>query len=354
VGIFPLVIRLAHRIGAVDRPGGRRVHNGNIPRIGGIGIYLGFVAGVGAATLLAGRADSISDRAEYSWIGLAVGVTFIFLAGLADDIWQLRPASKLLLQVAAASLAIMAGFQIHAVTLPFIGVLELGAFSVLITMAWILLITNAINLIDGLDGLAGGIALIITATVASVALTMGRFGVVISGLALAGALIGFLKYNFTPARIFMGDSGSQFLGYVIAVISIRGSQKGATIVAILVPLLVLGLPILDLTTAITRRVHRDLKKSNGINLRSLVRSVGEADREHLHHKLLQLGMSTRKAVLSLYCIAALFALSGYLSLAANSLPLAVLILILTLGVVALIKFLLPSSQSEVGQEEASQ
>ena len=164
---------------------------------------------------------------------------------------------------------------------------------------------------------------------------MEQFGVVISAIALAGALIGFLRHNFTPARIFMGDGGSQFVGYVLAVISIRGSQKGATAVAILVPVLVLALPILDVATTIVRRLRRAVLITR--SPMRIIRYVSRADREHLHHNLLDLGLSPRLAVLALYLVASLFALTAYLSVAHNSMRLAVVVLVVSIGSVVLIK-----------------
>jgi UDP-GlcNAc:undecaprenyl-phosphate GlcNAc-1-phosphate transferase len=346
--MLPAVIRFANRFGLVDRPGGRRLHAHAVPRLGGVGIFLGFVAGTGCATLVAGRASSFGDPTEFSWQWLAVGMALMFVAGIVDDLFQLRPSTKLLLQVAAATIAVLSGFTIHSFTSPFGNAVVLGATSPWITGAWILLIVNAINLIDGLDGLAGGLALIVTATVASVAIGMEQFGVVISALALAGALIGFLRHNFTPARIFMGDGGSQFVGYVLAVISIRGSQKGTTAVAILVPVLILALPILDVATTIARRLRRALSTTR--NPARVIRFVARADREHLHHNLLDLGLSPRLTVLALYLVASLFALAAYLSVAHNSMRLAVVVLVVSVGSVILIKSVrgsreLPSSSA---------
>ena len=336
-GLLPAVIRMAHRLDVLDRPGVRRIHETPIPRLGGIGIFLGYVAGMGAATLVSGRAEALSDPADFKWPGIAVGMGLIFAAGLLDDIRSFRPVVKFGLQLAAATTAVASGFRIEEITLPFWGGVDLGWFGPWATLAWILLITNALNLIDGLDGLAGGLALIMTATFAAVALTMDEFGVVTSAMALAGALLGFLRYNFPPARIFMGDGGSQFLGYTLAVIAIRGAQKGATAVAILVPLLVLGLPILDLATTIARRVRRDADHDEAAGVLSMIRRVSRADRQHLHHNLLDLGLSPRRAALALYLVAALFALSANLSMAHHSLLLASFTLFLSVGSVAAIK-----------------
>jgi UDP-GlcNAc:undecaprenyl-phosphate GlcNAc-1-phosphate transferase len=337
--IMPAVIRWAHRRGAVDRPGGRRVHQGEIPRLGGIGIFLGFVAGTGATLLVSGTTLRLSEPEEYRWYGAAIGACLIFAAGLFDDLFEFRASTKVLFQALAAVIAVASGASIDAVNLPVGGTLTLGFWGPVVAVGWILLVTNAINLIDGLDGLAGGIALIITTTIASVALAMGRFSVVVLAVALAGALLGFLRYNFPPARIFMGDAGSQFLGFTLALISMRGSQKGATLVAILVPLLAFGLPLMDLATTILRRVWDD-RSGNRFSVVAIVRRVAQADRRHLHHNLLDLGLHPIRAVLTLYLIAALFAFSGYLTLARASMPLAVLTFLFSVGGVVFIKFLL--------------
>ncbi len=265
--------------------------------------------------------------------------------------WDFRPRTKFLCQVAGAAVAVAYGVRMEIMAAPFGVPIDLGAWSPLVTLAWILVITNAMNLIDGLDGLAGGIALIVTTTMASIALAADQFGVVTCAVALAGALVGFLRYNFNPARIFMGDGGSQFLGFMLAILSIRGSAKGATAVALLLPLLVLGLPITDLVTTIARRALRGKAVRPG----ALLRNIASADREHLHHNLLDLGLSPRRAVLSLYLIASLFALAGYLSVARDGLKLAAMILLVSVGCVAIIKYAMVAAKSEpsTGSTEGS-
>ena len=355
--ILPAVIRWAHRLGAVDRPGGRRIHRGEIPRLGGIGIFLGFIAGVGATLVIAGKATTISEPSEQAWYGAALGACLIFGAGLLDDMFSFRPHVKFLFQLVAAVIAVASGVTIEAMTSPLGGTLELGFLGPIVAVCWILLVTNAINLIDGLDGLAGGVALIVTTTIAFVALAMDRFAVVVLAVALAGALLGFLRYNFVPARIFMGDGGSQFLGYTLALISIRGSQKGATAVAIMVPLLALGLPLLDVATTVVRRARQN-GSGGARGPLAMIRRIASADRKHLHHNLLDLGLHPRRAVLTLYLIAALFALSGYLSLVQKSLPLAALTLILSVGSVVVIKSIFTENRDEkptpVPRQEAAE
>jgi len=342
-GILPALIRESHRAGIVDRPGGRRSHSGDVPRLGGVGIFLGFVGGVGTALLLAGQAPSLGEGTSgFPWAGAGVGATIVFGAGLLDDFRQFRPRTKFLFQLVGAAVAVSYGVRVEALSLPIGGLVPLGSWSPIITVAWILVVTNAMNLIDGLDGLAGGIALIVTTVMAFVSLALGHFGAAICAVGLAGALVGFLRYNLNPAQIFMGDGGSQFLGFVLAIISIRGSIKGATAVALTMPLLVLGVPLLDLTTTVARRALRR-GETDPLLARSLLRRISSADREHLHHNLVDMGLSPRRAALALFLLASVFALSGYLSLARNSLPLAGLLLVLCVGSVAIIKFAFAST-----------
>src|SRR5262245_6321298 len=252
---------------------------------------------------MVGQASSLGDPStEFPWVGAGIGATIAFGAGLIDDFRQLRPRTKFLLRVIAAAVAIGFGVRIDSVMLPIGGPIALGAFAPFVTLAWILVVTNAMNLIDGLDGLAGGLALIVTITMAFVSLAMGQFGVVVCSVGLAGALIGFLWYNFNPARIFMGDGGSQFLGFVLAILSIRGSSKSATVVALALPMLVLGVPLLDLSTTVARRAFGGERPSVG-SLSTLLNRISKADSDHLHHNLIKQGLTARRAVLSLYLIA---------------------------------------------------
>ena len=351
--VLPFVIRLAHRFGAVDRPDARRVHRGEIPRLGGIGIALGFCLGVGTGLLVAGRAHAVMGEVHnQAWFGTAIGLGIIFVAGLLDDLYQFRPQTKFLLQVVAAGAAVSTGVTVEAVRLPFGGPWSLGVLGPVVAFGWILLVTNALNLIDGLDGLAGGLTLIMAAPVAAVALTSDQFAVVVCACALAGSVMGFLRYNFAPARIFMGDGGSQFLGFALAAISLRGYHKGTTAIAILVPLLAFGLPLLDLGMAILRRSGREHAAERGSTPMRVLKRISRADREHLHHNLLDLGLSPRKAVFALYTIAALFAASAYLVVAKDSLVLALFTLSASVGSVAAIKLVFRAGEGRRVAAEA--
>ena len=337
----PLVIRLSRTLGAMDLPGGRKAHDTPMPRIGGVSVFLGFIAGMTFAAYATGNLFVVPQGVY--WRGLAIAATLMFLVGLLDDLKGLSYRWKFAAQIAAAAYVWSCGFRIELITHPLGGAVELGALSLPLTVLWIVGITNAVNLIDGLDGLAGGIALIMTVTVAVIAFAGGKLGVTAASVALAGSLIGFLYFNFNPARIFLGDSGSMFLGFVLAVTTVRGSQKGTTVVALLVPLLILGLPVLDTTMAILRRLYRisNGNTSNGSSVRYVVQNINQVflpDRGHIHHRLLDLGMSHRGAVLTLYGVGVLFAGVAFaLVLVQSRWVAALLVAVLT---VALVSFLL--------------
>jgi UDP-GlcNAc:undecaprenyl-phosphate GlcNAc-1-phosphate transferase len=339
----PGVIRLSGYLGAVDLPGGRKTHDEPMPRIGGLAVFVGFVAGLAFAAYITGYLSPLPKNTIY-WQGLAIAATGLMLVGLIDDLWGLSFQWKFAAQILAAVYVWHSGFRIEVVTHPLGGTLDLGLFSFPLTVLWIVGITNAVNLIDGLDGLAAGVALIITSTVAVLALVRSELGLTAASVALAGALLGFLRYNFNPARIFLGDSGSLFLGFVLAVTSVRGSQKGPTAVAILAPLLVLGLPLIDTGLAVVRRVYRLQNRGRGRPgaLGYVMRNCSEIflpDRGHIHHRLLDLGMSHRGAVLALYGIATLFALAAFALVMFKS-PLVAALLVAVLALTMATVFLL--------------
>lgn len=313
--VTPLVIHLAHRTGAIDAPDRRKIHSEPIPRIGGLAVFAGFACALAFAAHVTGNLW-LTPRVSVYWRGLAISATFVLLVGLVDDLRGLGFRWKFAAQALAAAFAWWCGFRIEALTHPLGGALELGVFSLPLTMLWIIGITNAVNLIDGLDGLATGIALITTATVGVIALIRQELGTSAASITLAGSLIGFLRYNFNPARIFLGDSGSMFLGFVLAVTAVRGSQKGPTAVAVLVPLLVLGLPLLDTGLAILRRGYglalRGFQSpSMGRYVLRNLTTIFLPDRGHIHHRLLEVGMSHRRAVILLYAVAGVFAVSAF-------------------------------------------
>ncbi len=292
--IMPGVIFLAAKTGAMDAPDARKVHKKPIPRIGGIGIYAAFM--VSMLTLVS-VADLPSETA-FEVTGLLVSGSLIVLLGIVDDYKNLPAKGKLLGQILAACvLVIVFDVRIDFITDPFGDYLFLEYLAIPATVFWVVGLTNTVNLIDGLDGLAAGVAVIASITIFLVALQQQILLVAVLTAALAGAAFGFLYYNFNPARIFMGDSGSMFLGFMLAGISVIGAVKCAATIALVVPILALGLPILDTTFAIVRRYRGGVP-------------IFKPDKGHLHHRLLDLGFTQRQAVLLMYVISAFLGLSA--------------------------------------------
>ena len=292
----PVVVRVVTARGVYghvrsgDRDGRR------IPRMGGIAVCLAMSVAVGAAVLAPGGVAGTGAAPDRFFVGLLLGGWLLFAAGLLDDLYNLRPATKLLAQCTAALVAFGFGFRVEQ--LSFGGsTLELGALALPLTLLWIVGITNAFNLIDGLDGLATGIGLVALGSTFAVAWMLGNAEVALVCAALGGALLGFLRYNFRPARIFLGDSGSQFLGFMVAVLSVHGSTKTATVALTAAPLLVLALPILDTLLSIFRRWLRG-------------KPVFGADEHHLHHRMLAIGLTHVRVVVLLYVLAAGLAVIG--------------------------------------------
>lgn len=290
----PISMKLASRWGAIAHPGGRHVHAKPIPRLGGLAIYAAFWC-----------AALIMQVWDEQMTGLFLGSTIILTVGIWDDIRGMRPVVKLFWQIAAASVLLAFGFSMNFISLPFINqvvnfqALGIGAIGLILMLFWVVGLMNTINVSDGLDGLAAGICFIVALLLFWSANRIGQLPAANLTLALAGALLGFLFFNFPPARVFMGDSGSMFLGYIIGGISIMGLLKTATILGLVFPLLVLGLPVTDLTFAIIRRKLRG-------------QSMAKADRGHLHHRLLDAGLTQRSAVLSMYGISAFFGVAAVL------------------------------------------
>ena len=286
LGVTPFVRKLAFKIGAVDVPKeARKIHNKPMPRMGGFAIFIAFVLGL----VISKGAITTTER------GIIIGATVIVIGGILDDVMDLKPKSKLAFQVLAAVILILHGIYINSITNPFSslsdGFININIFAIPMTIIWVVGVTNALNLIDGLDGLAAGVGFIASVTIYMVAILAERNSVATLTAILAGSILGFLPYNFNPASIFMGDTGSQLLGFLLAAISMEGAVKSATTFVIVVPILALGLPIYDTLFAVIRR------KVNG-------KSIMEADRGHLHHRLLDLGLSQRQSVIIMYLISA--------------------------------------------------
>jgi UDP-GlcNAc:undecaprenyl-phosphate/decaprenyl-phosphate GlcNAc-1-phosphate transferase len=296
LALTPLARAVALSKGFVARGGGRHIHAGTTPRIGGIALAFGWCISLLAFFALEGLGADTLASAKLLPAGLIGGALALCLVGAIDDVRGLRVAYKLAAQVFVACFAYYSGFRIDAISLPLIGTLQMGSFALPITCLWIVGITNAVNLIDGLDGLAAGVALLAAITGFIMAVINGSPLVALALAALIGVLSGFLFYNFNPARIFMGDSGSYFLGYVLATTSLTGAlqQKASTAVSLLIPTIALGLPIFDTLFSMLRRY---LEK----------RPIFSADRGHIHHRLLELGLTHRRAVMALYGVSVAFA-----------------------------------------------
>jgi UDP-GlcNAc:undecaprenyl-phosphate GlcNAc-1-phosphate transferase len=282
----PMVRSIASRLGAIDQPNQRKVHTKAVPRLGGIAIFLGlFLAlfvGVGIATSLGRKIDWLN------MLGIFFGSFVILVVGVIDDKHSLPPKIKFFWQTIAALIAMLLGVGITYASNPFNGLMVIPFYiSIPLTFLWIVGITNALNLIDGLDGLASGVTAISAGTLFFVALKTHQIGPAFLMLALAGAALGFLKYNFFPASIFLGDSGSYLLGFILATASITGVFKTTLVVALMVPILILGVPIFDTLFAIGRRLKNK-------------KNLFEADNKHIHHMLLRAGFNKREAVLSIY------------------------------------------------------
>lgn len=297
--LTPVVLRFAHRMEMVDAATAshRKIHSGAIPRLGGVAIVVSFYVPLVGLLFYSTRVGDAVWRDLDLVKGLLGGGLVIALLGLYDDLRQASPRLKLTVQVGVALTLCALGFRIERLDLPFLPMIDLGLLSWPLTVAWIVGVTNAVNLIDGLDGLAAGIALFGLAPMVVLAVSKGNLVLALVCCCLAGSLLGFLGYNFHPARIFMGDSGSMFLGFVLAVVSVATASKGRVAVAMLTPILALGMPILDTLLAIARRAW-------------FGQSLFVGDRGHIHHRLLDQGFSHRNTVLVMYGFAGLFALLG--------------------------------------------
>ncbi|MEX0270214.1 glycosyltransferase family 4 protein [Leptolyngbyaceae cyanobacterium UHCC 1019] len=300
----PLIKKFGLKRGLVDKPGGRKIHSRPMVRLGGVAIF----AGTLAALLLVwwtGGFGILSPQKEYEVWGVTLGAVAFFLIGLADDLLTLPAISRLVMQLSVAAIVWQAGVQIEFLTVPFAGLVALPDFiSLPITVIWLVGMANAVNMIDGLDGLAAGVSGIAAVVMLIVTLFMNQPAAALIAAALAGGALGFLRYNFNPAQIFMGDGGAYFMGFTLAGVGIIGLVKAVTTVAVLLPYLILAVPILDIFTVVVDRIRRG-------------KSPFAADKRHLHHRLLQAGLSQRLAVLFIY---SLTLWAGTLALALSNMP----------------------------------
>ena len=287
----PVVKTFAYKVGAIDVPkDARRMHKVPIPRLGGLAIFIGFMVSILLFVRITPEMQSI-----------LLGAVIIVVLGVVDDIMALPAMLKFVVQIVAASIPATHGVQILAFSNPNIFsdnlYWVLGWLSIPFTVIWIVAITNAVNLIDGLDGLANGVSAISATTILVIALVGGQGQVAIVLAALVGACIGFMPYNMNPAKMFMGDTGATFLGFILATMSIQGLFKYYAVISFVVPFLILGLPIFDTAFAFIRRIAHG-------------QSPMHADRSHIHHRLIDMGLSQKQAVATLYVISAILGLSA--------------------------------------------
>ena len=300
--LTPLVARLGRAMKLVDHPGLRKVHSTAVPRIGGVAILLSMLIPTILVMALDNTVGSAFREIQTKVIVILGAATFVLLMGLVDDVRGLRARTKLLLQVMAAAAVCAAGVRIEAFAVGDLFTLSFGWLAWPITILWIVSITNAVNLIDGLDGLAAGISAVACGVIAVFAVSSGQTVMAVLMLALLGSLMGFLYFNFNPAKIFMGDCGSQFLGFVIGAASVMCASKSAALVGLALPALALGVPIFDTLFSMVRRIlHRH--------------SVFSPDRGHFHHRLLKMGLRQRHVVLIIYGVTALVAGLGMFMMA---------------------------------------
>lgn len=284
-GVFlvPLVINFSKKEGLVDLPNERKIHKIPVSRLGGVAIW--------ASTMLTFLSLVFLSYYPYGSLlsGILLGSSLMFLLGLVDDVYNLNAKFKLFIQLSIATIVYLLGVKISSI--PFFGGIDLGFWSYPITLLWIVGISNAVNFIDGVDGLAGSVITInsITLAIIAIAMTPSNPIVALIGFILAGSMLAFLTYNFNPAKIFMGDSGALFSGFLLATISIVGVMKAATL-TLLLPFVVLAVPIMDIVFSSTRRICKG-------------KSPFVADAEHIHHKLLHAGFSQKKTVLILTSVA---------------------------------------------------
>ncbi|ATH60812.1 MULTISPECIES: glycosyltransferase family 4 protein [Staphylococcus] len=303
--LTPIVIKVSHKLGVVDQPNFRKVHKNPTSVLGGTVILLSFLLGIW-----------LGHPIETEVKPLVIGAVLIYLVGLIDDIYDLTPIIKLLGQVIAALVVVYYGVTIDFISLPIGPTIHFGILGIPITVVWIVAITNAINLIDGLDGLASGVATIALMTIGFIAILQANIFIMMICSVLIGALLGFLFFNFHPAKIFLGDSGALLIGFIVGFLSLLGF-KNITFVSLFFPIVILAVPFIDTLFAMIRRVKKG-------------QHIMQADKSHLHHKLLELGYSHRQTVILIYSIALLFSLSSiilYLSQPWGVLMMLILILI---------------------------
>ncbi|HWQ35559.1 MAG TPA: MraY family glycosyltransferase [Blastocatellia bacterium] len=337
--ITPFVRRKAIHWGAVDVPGGRRIHQRPTPRLGGIAIFLSSVLALLLVPLFGNMVSDTFRNSRLELIAIFIPAALVFLLGVYDDLRGISATAKMAGQALAAAMVYFLGFRIDLLSIPLVGGiwdLPVG-FEFALTVLWIVGITNAFNLIDGIDGLAAGASVFALLSILIFSIAQGNPEISLVAVVLVGSVIGFLRYNFNPATIFLGDSGSLFLGFMAAVLSLVGSQKGSTIVAIAIPLVSFGLPVMETGLSIVRRFL------SGTPLFG-------SDRGHIHHMLLRRGFNQRQVVILLYGVCALFSLFGLMLLNPARHLGALVFFVLGVGIVFGVQHLRYAEFSELGSQ----
>ncbi len=309
--VTPLAIRLALKYHIVDQPNARKVHQTPTPRMGGVAIYAAFVAGV-----------LVSGCYTKPVAALLIAGSLVMLTGLVDDVRGISPKAKLLGQIAASLVFCFGSSGVQFITNPLNGgLIDLGFWGIPVTVLWLTGVSNAVNLIDGLDGLSAGVSAIAALCMGAVCLAQGNTQAALLSVILVCAAVGFLRYNFNPAKTFMGDCGSLFLGFVLGAIAIMGLSKGATVISLFIPFIIMGIPIFDTLFSILRRLF-------------LHKPIFQADKGHLHHSLLSLGLSHKQTVLAIYAISLVMGLSAVLMAVLTSSQAVAILIFVTIGIFA--------------------
>ncbi|WP_018930739.1 glycosyltransferase family 4 protein [Gracilibacillus lacisalsi] len=304
----PLIKKLAIKVNAVDLPGERKKHDGVKARLGGLSIVLGVAAGL-----------VYLQPQHPHMLEIIIGGIIIVITGIIDDIVGLKAYQKLIGQLAAALVVVSSGLVIDKLTMPFVGTVHLEGLGLILTIIWVVGVSNAINLIDGLDGLAAGVSAIGLTSILIIAITDYRMIVVYLGMVLVGSCLGFLYHNFYPAKIFMGDTGALFLGYAISVISMLGLFKNVAFFSFIIPIIIIAVPIFDTLFAIVRRV---INKQN----------IGTADRKHIHYQLVDMGYSHQTSVLIIYAFSGFFGIMAIIFNSATMLTSLIILGFIILGI----------------------
>jgi len=304
--LTPILRSVSRRVGALDLPGERKVHDQPIPRLGGLAIFISFNLVLLIASQIGFFHFPQNFLKEIRFWWLLVASAIVLGLGAVDDFRRMPPSVKFSFQIIAGLIVALTSYRIDVISLPFAN-LHLGTWSIPVTVFWVVAITNAINLLDGLDGLAAGTSFIVCIAMFGISLLQQNVGIALISVILAGSTLGFLKFNFHPASIFLGDSGAYFLGFILSILSFQGSLKGTTTIAILIPIIALGLPIIDTLLAMFRRLLKSLHIMEVDQEKNVIKffyldgwSMFKADRQHIHHRLLQIGFTQKKAVMILY------------------------------------------------------